>query len=83
MCQYRRKRCDPGANGGDEYHTEVWSKCRLMPLVSCAKQVCVSGLRMAGNFSEGMLFDIGYQDEMNPVPAAPEFRARDGTRAGW
>jgi len=36
---------------------------------------------MAGNFPEGMLFDIGYLDEMTSVLAAPEFRAPDGTRA--
>ena len=38
--------------------------------------------RMAGEFSEGMLFDIGYADKINPVLALPERPVPDGTRAG-
>ncbi len=38
--------------------------------------------RMAGEFSEGMLFDIGYADGINPVLAIPESAVPDGTRAG-
>ena len=38
--------------------------------------------KMAGMVSEGMLFDIGYSDEINPVLAVPELRVPDGTRAG-
>ena len=38
--------------------------------------------RMAGELSEGMLFDIGYADGITPVLATPEKRVPDGTRAG-
>lgn len=37
---------------------------------------------MAGEASEGMLFDIGYDDGLTPVLAMPEMRVPDGTRAG-
>jgi methionine--tRNA ligase beta chain len=38
--------------------------------------------RMAGELSEGMLFDIGYADGVVPVLAMPERPVPDGTRAG-
>lgn len=38
--------------------------------------------RMAGELSEGMLFDIGYADGVTPVLAIPESAVPDGTRAG-
>ena len=38
--------------------------------------------RMAGELSEGMLFDIGYADGLTPVLATPEKSVPDGTRAG-
>jgi tRNA-binding protein len=38
--------------------------------------------RMAGELSEGMLFDIGYADGITPVLAMPESSVPDGTRAG-
>jgi tRNA-binding protein len=38
--------------------------------------------KMAGMVSQGMLFDIGYSDEITPVLAVPEAHAPDGTRAG-
>ncbi|HKM68281.1 MAG TPA: hypothetical protein VJX70_14015 [Candidatus Acidoferrum sp.] len=38
--------------------------------------------KMAGEVSEGMLFDIGYADGMTPVLAMPERRVPDGARAG-
>ncbi len=38
--------------------------------------------KMAGEVSRGMLFDIGYADEMTPVLAMPEKRVPDGARAG-
>lgn len=38
--------------------------------------------RMAGELSEGMLFDIGYPDGITPVLAVPERAVPDGTRAG-
>jgi tRNA-binding protein len=37
---------------------------------------------MAGETSEGMLFDIGYADGVTPVLAVPERAVPNGTRAG-
>jgi len=37
---------------------------------------------MMGEISEGMLFDIGYTDGIQPVLAIPESPVPDGTRAG-
>ena len=37
---------------------------------------------MAGEVSQGMLFDIGYEDGVEPVLAIPEKPVPDGTRAG-
>ena len=38
--------------------------------------------RMAGEVSEGMLFDIGYADGIPPVLAVPEKAVPNGARAG-
>jgi len=38
--------------------------------------------KMMGEFSEGMLFDIGYADGITPVLAVPEAPVPDGSRAG-
>ena len=38
--------------------------------------------KMAGEISEGMLFDIGYADGFTPVLAVPERPVPNGTRAG-
>lgn len=38
--------------------------------------------KMAGEISEGMLFDIGYADGIVPVLAQPERAVPDGTRVG-
>ncbi|HEX8920329.1 MAG TPA: hypothetical protein VF766_02555 [Pyrinomonadaceae bacterium] len=38
--------------------------------------------KMAGEISEGMLFDIGYADGIEPVLAIPERRVPNGARAG-
>jgi tRNA-binding protein len=38
--------------------------------------------RMAGELSEGMLFDLGYADGITPALAIPERPVPDGTRAG-
>jgi methionine--tRNA ligase beta chain len=38
--------------------------------------------KMAGQISEGMLFDIGYADGVIPVLAVPEGQVPNGTRAG-
>lgn len=37
---------------------------------------------MAGEMSEGMLFDIGHADGLPPALAVPEHPLPDGTRAG-
>src|SRR5262245_2308892 len=37
--------------------------------------------KMAGLVSEGMLFDIGYADQIKPVLAVPESAVPNGTRA--
>lgn len=38
--------------------------------------------KMAGEISEGMLFDIGFTDGIIPVLAQPEKQVPNGTRAG-
>lgn len=38
--------------------------------------------KMAGEVSEGMLFDIGYADGITPVLAQPEKPVPNGTRVG-
>jgi tRNA-binding protein len=38
--------------------------------------------KMAGEISEGMIFDLGYADGIAPVLALPEKPVPDGTRAG-
>ena len=38
--------------------------------------------KMAGEVSEGMLFDLGYADGVLPALAVPERPAPNGTRAG-
>lgn len=38
--------------------------------------------KMAGEISEGMLFDIGYADGIVPVLAQPEKTVPNGTRVG-
>jgi tRNA-binding protein len=38
--------------------------------------------KMAGEISEGMLFDIGYADGVKPVLSVPERAVPSGTRAG-
>ena len=37
---------------------------------------------MAGEVSEGMLFDLGYEDGLLPALAVPERPMPNGTRAG-
>ena len=38
--------------------------------------------KMAGEVSQGMLFDIGYSDGIRPCLAVPEVPVPNGTRAG-
>jgi tRNA-binding protein len=44
--------------------------------------VNVQPKRMAGEMSEGMLFDIGFADGVTPVLAVPERPVPNGARAG-
>lgn len=38
--------------------------------------------KMAGEISQGMLFDIGYEDKLQPCLACPEKEIPNGARAG-
>jgi tRNA-binding protein len=38
--------------------------------------------KMAGEISQGMLFDIGYEDKLTPCLACPEQAMPNGARAG-
>ena len=38
--------------------------------------------KMAGELSQGMLFDLGYADDLTPCLAMPEVPMPNGTRAG-
>jgi tRNA-binding protein len=38
--------------------------------------------KMAGELSQGMLFDIGYEDKLTPCLAVPEIEMPNGSRAG-
>ncbi|ENX3944750.1 tRNA-binding protein [Photobacterium damselae] len=38
--------------------------------------------KMAGEISQGMLFDIGYEDKLQPCLACPEVVMPSGSRAG-
>jgi len=38
--------------------------------------------KMAGEISQGMLFDIGYADKITPCLAIPEVHIPNGSRAG-
>ena len=38
--------------------------------------------KMAGELSQGMLFDIGYADKIKPCLAMPEIPVPNGSRAG-
>ena len=44
--------------------------------------VNIPSRRMAGEESQGMLFDLGYKDGVTPVLAVPESMVPNGTRAG-
>lgn len=38
--------------------------------------------KMAGELSQGMIFDIGYEDKLTPCLAMPEIKIPNGSRAG-
>lgn len=64
-----------GMKGEREDPTEIVGQQALF-LVNLAPK------KMAGEVSEGMLFDIGYQDGIIPVLAQPEKPVPNGTRVG-
>jgi len=59
---------------------------RADPQEVCGRQalfvVNLEPKRMAGELSEGMLFDIGFADGITPVLAVPEREVPNGVRAG-
>ena len=59
---------------------------RTEPAEICGRQalfvVNLEPKRMAGEVSEGMVFDIGYADGLLPALAIPERQLPDGARAG-
>lgn len=61
-------------------------KERANPLEIVGKQalfvVNLEPRKMAGRISEGMVFDIGYSNEIIPVLAVPEVEVPDGVCAG-
>jgi len=82
------KLCQLKVNFGDHRRTIVAGirKERANPREIEGKQalfvVNMEPRKMRGVMSEGMLFDIGYADGVNPVLAFPENPVPDGTRAG-
>jgi len=82
------KLCQIRVNFGDHHRTIVAGirKERGNPKEIEGKQalfiVNLEPRKMRGVVSEGMLFDIGYADEVRPVLAMPESHVPDGTRAG-
>jgi len=75
-------------NFGDHQRTIVASlrKERPDPQEIVGKQalfvVNLEPRKMRGVLSEGMLFDLGYDDGITPALAMPERPLPDGTRAG-
>lgn len=59
---------------------------RSNPQEICGKQalfvVNLPPRKMAGEVSQGMLFDIGYEDKLQPCLACPETEIANGARAG-
>ena len=64
-----------GMKGEREHPEEIVGKQALFV-------VNVAPKKMAGEISEGVLFDIGYADGITPVLAQPEKPVPDGSRAG-
>ena len=64
-----------GMKGEREDPTEIVGQQALFVVNMAPK-------KMAGEVSEGMLFDIGYQDGIVPVLAQPEKTVPNGTRVG-
>lgn len=64
-----------GMKGEREHPEEIVGRQALFVVNMAPK-------KMAGERSEGMLFDIGYADGITPVLAQPEKPVPDGSRAG-
>ncbi len=77
-----------GVDFGDRVRTILagLKKERAIPAALVGKQALfVANLtprKMAGLISEGMLFDIGYEDGIQPALAMPERPVPNGSRAG-
>ena len=75
-------------NFGDHHRTILagMKQERADPAEITGKQalfvVNLAPRKMAGVMSEGMLFDLGYEDGIDPALAMPERPVPDGTRAG-
>jgi len=75
-------------NFGDHHRTILagMKQERADPAEITGKQalfvVNLAPRKMAGVMSEGMLFDLGYEDGVDPALAMPERPVPDGTRAG-
>lgn len=75
-------------NFGDHHRTILagMKQERADPAEITGKQalfvVNLAPRKMAGVISEGMLFDLGYEDGVDPALAMPERPVPDGTRAG-
>ncbi len=54
---------------------------QLLEGIQCLFVVNLEPKNMMGEQSEGMLFDIGYEDGITPVLAIPENKIPDGVRA--
>lgn len=73
---------------GDHKRTILSGMAQERPDLSvlCGKQalfvVNLEPRKMAGILSEGMLFDIGYEDGILPALAMPERPVPNGSRAG-
>lgn len=66
LCGFKTEREDP---------TEVEGK-------QAAFIVNLPPKKISGVISEGMIFDIGYEDGIKPVLAIPEFKVPNGSRFG-
>jgi len=64
-----------GSKGEREHPREIEGKQALFVVNLAPRQ-------MAGEVSEGMLFDLGYADGVQPALAMPERPVPNGTRAG-
>jgi tRNA-binding protein len=74
-CGDRRRNILAGLKGERDDPREIIGKQALFVLNLEPK-------KMFGELSEGMLFDLGYEDGIRPVLAVPEETVPNGVRAG-